>query len=231
MAVCLRQLWRSSGALEAAFAPELRPRFLSHAFPAGVIGASAVRLRMHGEILLKKWTSFRAEEVLHRTRGFVWKARVGPFIRGSDSLVDGVGASSWKLLGMIPVLSASGPDIDRSAAGRWMAESTLLPSMLLPELGATWDGTDVVLRRNGESMTLHLAVDERGGLQEFRTVRWGNPTGEPFGAYSFGGIVEEERNFGGITIPSRLRIGWYFGTPRWNEGEFFRMTIDEAVFR
>jgi hypothetical protein len=186
---------------------------------------------MHGEIRLKKWTWFRAEEVLHRTRGFIWKARVGPFIRGSDSLVDGVGACSWKLLGVIPVMSASGPDIDRSASGRWMAESIFLPSMLLPELGATWDGSEVVLRRNGESMTLHLGFQERGGLREFRTVRWGNPAGEPFGSYPFGGIVEEERTFGGITIPTRLRVGWHFGTPRWAEGEFFRMTVDEAVFR
>jgi len=26
-------------------------------------------------------------------------------------------------------------------------------------------------------------------------------------------------------------VGWHFGAPLWNEGEFFRMTVDEAVFR
>lgn len=231
MTLTLRQFWRSSGDPTATFPPELRQRYLTHAFPDGFVPASAVRLRMQGEIRLKKWMPFRAEEVLHRTRGFVWKARVGAFIRGSDSLLDGVGASTWKLLGVIPVVRASGPDIDRSAAGRWMAESILLPSMLLPELGARWDGDDVTLRRCGETTTLSLALDERGGLQGFRTLRWGNPSGASFDFVPFGGVVEEERTFGGITIPTRLRVGWHAGTSRWSEGEFFRMTVEDARFR
>jgi hypothetical protein len=29
-----------------------------------------------------------------------------------------------------------------------------------------------------------------------------------------------------------VRVGWYFGSPRFeSEGEFFRATIDEAMFR
>ena len=48
----------------------------------------------------------------------------------------------------------------------------------------------------------------------------------------FGGIIEEEGTFCGYTIPTRLRIGWYFGTERFeSEGEFFRVTIDDAIYR
>ena len=37
---------------------------------------------------------------------------------------------------------------------------------------------------------------------------------------------------GGITLPSRMRLGWFFGTSRFeSEGELFRVTIDDAVFR
>ena len=231
MSLTLRQFGRSSGDPTATFPPEFRQRFLRHAFPEGFVPTSAVRLHMHGEIRLKTWTPFHAEEVLHHSRGFVWKARVGLLLRGGDSFVDGAGACSWKLLGLIPVVRASGPDIDRSAAGRWMAESILLPGMLLPELGADWAGDTVTLRRHGETMTLNLTLDNRGALQGFRTLRWGNPAGAPFGDYPFGGAVEEERTFGGVTIPSRLRIGWHVGTPAWQEGEFFRMTVDDARFR
>jgi len=53
-----------------------------------------------------------------------------------------------------------------------------------------------------------------------------------FRSVAFGGVADDERTFGAYTIPSALRIGWYFGTDRFDSaGEFFRVTIDEAVYR
>jgi hypothetical protein len=44
--------------------------------------------------------------------------------------------------------------------------------------------------------------------------------------------VEEEETFGGYTIPTRLWIGWYFDTERFErDGEFFRVRIDKARYR
>lgn len=44
--------------------------------------------------------------------------------------------------------------------------------------------------------------------------------------------MEEESTFGGYTIPSKIRAGWYFKSDRFKEdGEFFRCTIDKAEFR
>lgn len=223
------ELWRSSGASDVAFAPELRPAYLSHAIAPGTPLATAVRLRMHGEIRLKRWRPFEAEEVLHRDRGFVWKAKVCPF-RGTDSLIDGVAGCSWRLFGWMPLMKAAGRDIDRSAIGRWLAESLFLPTMLLPKNGAVWWGSRVTLERFGEAMTLQLKLSEDGRLKEFQGLRWGNPLGAPFGYHPFGGLVEEERLFGGYTIPTKLRVGWHFGTPGWPEGEFFRMTVEDALF-
>jgi hypothetical protein len=38
--------------------------------------------------------------------------------------------------------------------------------------------------------------------------------------------------FARYTIPIRMRVGWYFGTDRFeSEGEFFRVTIDDGVYR
>jgi hypothetical protein len=54
----------------------------------------------------------------------------------------------------------------------------------------------------------------------------------PFRLVDFGGIVEAESAFEGYTIPTGLRVGWYVGTPRFDrDGEFFRVTIDSALFR
>jgi hypothetical protein len=76
------------------------------------------------------------------------------------------------------------------------------------------------------------SVDEEGRLASVKMPRWGNPEGAEFHAVDFGGVAEEERTFGGYTIPMRLRIGWYFGNSRFeSEGELFRVTVDDATYR
>ena len=123
--VSFEGLWDSgrsgAGPFELSRVAALPPgaqRYLRHAIAAGTPMASAVRLTMHGEIKLKQWNAFKAEEVIHWGRGFMWRAtvRMGwAFMRGGDSFVDGTGAMRWRLFGVIPVVSASGSDVTRSA--------------------------------------------------------------------------------------------------------------------
>ena len=71
-----------------------------------------------------------------------------------------------------------------------------------------------------------------GRLESIELRRWGSPGGGAFRLVDFGAIIEEERTFDGYTIPTRVRVGWYFGSPRFDaEGEFFRATIEQATFR
>jgi hypothetical protein len=62
--------------------------------------------------------------------------------------------------------------------------------------------------------------------------RWGNPNSPEFRYVACGGFIDEERTFQGYTVPSRVRVGWHFGSPRFQQdGEFFRVTVDSAVYR
>ena len=62
--------------------------------------------------------------------------------------------------------------------------------------------------------------------------RWDNPGAGGFRYEDFGGIAEEKGTFGGSTIPSRLRIGWFSGTGRFDaDSEFLRVTVDHAAYR
>jgi hypothetical protein len=194
---------------------------------------------MHGEIKLRRWLPFKAEEVIVLNRGFIWRATVRMFglpIRGSDRLVDGEGSMRWKLFGIIPVMTASGPDITRSAAGRVAAGTVWLPSVLCSD-EVSWTSSDpsqlhAKFAVNGELMELELVIDDRGRLKTITLPRWGNPERAEFHHVNFGAFVEEENSFNGYTIPTRLRAGWHFGTDRFeSEGEFFRVTIDEAKYR
>lgn len=224
---------------ELAALPEPARRYLDHAIGPEAEPVRAVRVRMEGQIKLNDWLPFTAEQVIDWRRGFIWQASVkmmGLPIRGSDRLVDGYGAMRWKLLGLIPVMTAQGPDIARSAAGRVAAESIWLPSVLAgPDV--SWTSTDAGHPRAdfeafGEPIELTLAVDGDGRLESLWLPRWGNPQDEGFRYASFGAVVEEERTFAAYTVPTRLRAGWYFGEDRFeSDGEFFRATITQLKYK
>jgi hypothetical protein len=242
----LDDLWNATSPEARAFDPaqisglpqEVR-LYLEHAIRAGTPLAFAVRLRMHGEIKLGSWRPFSAEEIIRWNRGMIWRATVrvhGMSIRGADSFVDGRGFMRWKLFGVVPVVNASGPDITRSAAGRINLESIWLPSVLCCK-DVSWKAVDkchlhAEFVAHNQEAAIDYIIDNAGWLKAVSMPRWGNPEGAGFHYVRCGGFVEEEREFGGYTIPSRLRVGWHFGTERFDsEGEFFRVTVDSASFR
>jgi hypothetical protein len=59
----------------------------------------------------------------------------------------------------------------------------------------------------------------------------GNPGGAEFGRHPFGVDLDAERDFAGVTIPTEIRAGWWWGTADQADGEFFRATITDADFR
>jgi hypothetical protein len=73
-------------------------------------------------------------------------------------------------------------------------------------------------------------------LEEHFTVCWWERRGAGL-SYSahlspHGVLVEASSTFEGYTIPTQIRAGWFFGSDRFaSEGEFFRCTIDKAIYR
>ncbi|HTM01395.1 MAG TPA: DUF6544 family protein, partial [Candidatus Omnitrophota bacterium] len=83
----------------------------------------------------------------------------------------------------------------------------------------------------GERADLALTLGSDGRLESVVYARWGNPDGGLFRYENFGGVMEAEAAFQGYTIPTRMRMGWYFGSDRFErEGEFIRIVIDDARF-
>lgn len=241
------ELWDTAPAATAVFdparvagLPAAAQRYLLHALAPGARLATAVRLHMHGTIRMKgAWCPFEADQVIRWQRGFIWRATVKlnhlP-VTGFDRLVDGEGAMRWKLLGLLPVMTAGGPEIARSAAGRVNAESIWLPGVLLGG-DVAWSEHDgahaaVTLRAHGEQSHLDLELDDRGAIRTLQLPRWGDPDGHGFHYETFGGFIDESRTFDGVTVPTAFRLGWFWGTDRFaDEGEFFRATIDRLEHR
>jgi hypothetical protein len=220
--------------------PPVARRWLNRVIEPGTPMYRAIRLRMHGEFKLSGWHEFEAEQVIRWGRGLIWQAKTafGPLsIKGHDSVIDGHGEMRWKLLGLIPVMMARGPDIDRSASARLELESVLLPTVLADE-DVDWRAGDddrharVHVRVPGDETELSLRFDESGALRECSCPRWGNPGGGEFRFEPFGGYWDRERAVQGCRITTGMRAGWYFGTDRYaDEGEFFRAEIDAVELR
>jgi len=129
------------------------------------------------------------------------------------------------------VAHAEGPDVSCSAAGRAAAEGVWVPTALLPRFGVTWTAADqrtmtASYRLGDTQIDLHMVVDDQGRLLSVVFDRWGDPDNfGTWGYHPFGFEVTRDATFDGISIPSASRAGWFYGTDRWSDGEFFRSEI------
>ena len=217
--------------------PEPARRWLTHAIAPGTPLWESVVLTMRGKIRLGTWRPFTARQVLAPPRGFVWAATARVFglpVTGFDRYSSSTGQMDWRLGGLVPVMTATGPDVTRSAAGRLAGETALAPTTFR---AATWgpggDANRTVARWriDGQAESAEFSVGDGGRLLGVAMQRWGDPGGGPFGRYPFGVAVEAEETFAGVTIGSVLRAGWWWGTDRQADGEFFRARITGATFR
>lgn len=213
--------------------PEPVRRYFRAAIAPGTPLAASARLHMRGRIKLGLWLPFRARQVLAPHRGFVWAARVAGIISGSDQYIDGSGWMQWKVLGLVPIVRAEGPDISRSSVGRFGAESIWLPTSLLPRFGVAWTAENdahVTARFHVRDVevALHMSLDDRARVRSVQLDRWADPQSSgTFAWHPFGIEVDGYATFDGVSIPNRGRGGWFFGTDRWPEGDFFHYEITD----
>ena len=213
-------------------------RWLTHAIAPGSPLRCSAELRTHGQIRIGRWLPYQARWVLAPPAGFVWAATAraaGVPINGFDRYTRGSGQMRWRLLGRLPVLSAEGTDVTRSAAGRLAGEFVFCPAAALSP-AVSWEPLDehravasFALGEFVQRVTLRVAAS--GAVESVSMLRWGDPDGDGFGEYPFGADITAEASFDGFTVPSRARVGWHYGTDRWAKGEFFRLVVDSATYR
>jgi hypothetical protein len=204
---------------------------LAQAVAPGTALSTSARLSMRGQIKVGRWLPFRARQVLNPHQGFVWAARAAGLIAGVDRYADGAGLTDWKLAGLVTVAHGEGPDVTRSAAARAGAEGIWLPTALLPRFGVRWaaqaaDRITAAFAVGDTPLELELRLDAAGRIMSLSFDRWGDPgDGGGYAWHPFGGEITGYASFAGLSIPSAGRLGWFWGTDRWTQGEFFRYAI------
>lgn len=213
-------------------------RLLTRALPEGTALATGIELEMSGEIALNgRWMPFRARQILRGGVGFVWSPTVGGrLIRftGADVLGPDGARTEFRLGGVIPVVRASGPDVERSAVGRLAAETVAwLPPALTPQRGATWRGIDesraiVAIASAGERAEVEIAVDGEGRLERLSLQRWDSAS-RPAAYRGFHGTIEKEYVLAdGVRIAGAGAVGWDRGPEDDERSDFFRFEVSRA---
>ncbi len=229
----------SIDSLDSVDIPEPARRYLVHALGSDNLLAGAMQIRMVGKMAPKtgaERVSLSANEILAPPHGFIWAAQLrmkGIPIHVRDLYVAGSGRIAVEMFGLVPIQSDGSADVTRSSRHRLAAEAVWCPSALLPRDGARWEGIDpsharVVLTIDGEDIPLTLAIDDDGRLQEVMIHRWGNVGVAEWQLIPYGFRVDAEASFGGITIPSRLSGGWWYGTDQFDPASAAEFVLIDA---
>ena len=229
------------GAAAGAFEPgclkaldEPVRRYFTHALAPGAPLARGMQLEMTGRIDVGFWMPFRGRWE-GDGRSFRWSVTSGPLgvpvLRVLDRFQDRHGSMDIRLRPGLRLLHAADEDTTRSAAGRAAAEAIWAPAGLLPRTGVEWhaESNEVIVATwdvPPERPQLRLGIDADGAVRTTSLMRWDGGRHGLHGYVPCGGHVLEERRFGHVTIPSRVSVGWWYGTPRYKP--FFEATITAA---
>jgi len=211
-------------------------RFLAATIAPGVPLADGVELDMVGRIKLGIWLPFTARQRLLAGSELRWEAEVGPRLLrfvGADTLGPEGARMQFELYGRIPVVDASGPDTERSAAGRLAAETAAwLPQALTPQSDAVWrpiddDRATVTIPGPDGPVDIDVTVDDDGQLTDIELRRW-NDSAKPPGYEPFSATVTSTIVVDGVRIASEGTVRW--GDPTHGDGDFFRFQVTRARF-
>jgi len=212
----------------AAGPPEAVRDLVARCLPAGDGAASAVRLHQRGELRRTpggRWSPWTGEEVLLvGAPGFLWRARwrMAPLVWTSirDSLRDGAGRTEGRLWGLVPVVRGRGPEVDRGAAMRYLAELPWVPHAMRDNRCLRWCARgprtlEVSTEAAGADVAVRLELDGDGDVRAAWTPS--RPRATPAGpvATPWGGEYDGHTVIGGVRIPTRAEVHWDLPEGRW----------------
>jgi hypothetical protein len=169
----------------------------------------SVMLRQKGRIRQApdaRWLAFTAREIYSvDIPGFEWVAtvRIGgvPLGRARDSLDSGRGAMRVKMLGIFPVVDATGPEMDQGSMMRWLNETMWFPGVWATDL-FTWEAVDDTtaigtVDHLGTPMSAEFRFDAAGRLVDFEADRHRDGVG----VQRWSTPISSHTHFGDLYLP------------------------------
>lgn len=219
--------------------PEPARRYLTYAGVVGQPFVGTIRLSQTGQIQVavgQPWLPLRAEQHFSvEPPGFVWEAVVPahslPLLRGTDTFLDGTGRLLMTAAGLLPIVDATGPELDQAEMLRFLSEMMWFPVAFLSE-NVSFDPKDegsarVSLTHAARTATGTIFVDEDGKLTSFEADRYYPGEGGGPSLERWSTPVDEYGEFNGLRIPVRARAIWNLPT---GDLEYIRIAITELQY-
>ena len=165
-----------------------------------------------------KWMPFKSRQWINPNEpAFIWKAEVnmlpGFHLSGMDSYLSGRGNMNIRLMSVIPIADASGPETDQGSLLRWLAELVWYPQAALHR-SIAWeevDSTSAIAKMSFGNKEVEglFSFDHSGDLKSFNAGRYFEKDGE-FTLEEWVITVNENgyKNFNGVRIPTDLKVKW-----------------------
>ncbi|MDO7850978.1 DUF6544 family protein [Hymenobacter convexus] len=187
-------------------------RYFRHVLPDGRPYLRGLRLRHDGQFkpnLKKEWVRITGEEYMTACPpGFIWQGTTSQFT-ARDAYEDGHGRLAVHLLGLVPVLHGEGPTYDDGELLRWLTETVLMPTALLPSDELCWIDLDdesarLLFRHRGRSVACIVRFNAANEIEECEALRH---QGEA-GLQTWVGRFLHYRAWHGVRAPSVLEASW-----------------------
>ncbi|PSL34677.1 DUF6544 family protein [Chitinophaga ginsengisoli] len=184
-----------------------------------------------------KWMPVKAEQWFSSAvPGFLWTADVKMFpalhLAGKDSYINGKGHMLISLLSVLPIVNATGPEIDQGSMIRYLAEIVWFPYAAVSHY-IKWEEVDDLTARatityGGNSASALFHFNEEGDFVSLKAKRYysakGKTTLEDW-------LVETEpgayQTFEGTRIPNRLQVTWLLKSGRFT---WFRLKVTDIKY-
>jgi hypothetical protein len=203
--------------------PEPVQRYLRYAGVVGKETIRTVRLKQQGFMRQQpgqKWLPMVAEQYFTTTPpAFLWQARMQPFplvwISATDRFTGGHGNMLIKLLSVITLGDARGPEMGQGELQRYLLEMGWFPTAWLSD-AIEWQAIDAhsvraTIHLQGVTASGVLHVNEQGQLTQLTAQRYKEEHGHyllaPWTAQS-----NEYQEVDGMRIPIRSEVTWHLAS-------------------
>jgi len=199
--------------------PEPVQRYLAY---SGVLGKQiprTVRLKQIGKIRQGEksaWMKLEAVEYYSTTPpGFIWKAFLPtkrfPMTLGRDAYIEGQGSMLIKMLSLIPLVNATGGQVDQGAMMRYLNEMSWFPAAFLGN-NITWKAIDdrsaeVTLTHQGKSASATMYFDKEGKPINFVAKRY-RMVGKRYDLETWSTPFTGYGELEGLKLPVRGKAVW-----------------------
>lgn len=160
--------------------PKPVQRYFKHVLKNGQPLISYARIKHDGQFktgLDKGWVNIKGEQYATTQKpGFIWKGTTALFV-ARDMYISNRGRLVVSLFSLFTIVDAKGEHYDQGELLRWLGESVLYPTNLLPTEQLQWfplDATTANLNYsyNGLSLFFKITFNEIGEITEMETNRY-----------------------------------------------------------